>query len=388
MFGFTSDIFYGNGKLIGHEETSWGQQVSFIAEHKFQEQRPMWFNFRVEGLKSGIVRFHVANAHQFLADTDVHGWATNHPVYRTEKADWQRVDKCDLAWEEDGMPRVTFDVPTDGGWMEVAFCYPYGQAQVDETMALLPQFTRQIIGYTTKGRPMYRFATDGGRKTEKPGVYIVSGTHAGEVGGRWVMDGLLRWFATEEGKKALEKITVWVLPIFDTDAVAEGAYGKDQLMGDLNRSYKHYLPPRIENDALQQDLHRWKERCDGKLFMDLHSPAHEVLGMLLNIHRLDGTMETKPDFEEEHLRLMGYVNEFIQPTGMEKYETNYDGMRTPLMVWPERSGVRFIPREYGVPYFVWENTYQGAQDGRIFTRDTYHAYGACMAQGLCKYLGE
>lgn len=388
MVTFTSDILYGNGKFISHTEEAWGDEITFVAEHKFQERRPLWFNFRVEGLKPGTARFCVGNAHQFLADTDVRGWATNHPVYRTQNNDWERVDHCDLVYGEDGMPRVTFDIPTEGGWMEVAFCYPYGQNEVDATMAMLPQFTRQVIGYTTKGRPMYRFATDGGRKTDKPGIYIVSGTHAGEVGGRYVMDGLLRWFATEEGKKALEKITVWVLPIFDVDAVAEGAYGKDQLLGDLNRSFRPYLPDRIENDALQQDLYRWKERCNAKAYFDLHSPAHEVLGMLLNVHRLDGKMETKPDFEDEHLRMMQYVNEFIEPTGMEKYDTNYDGERTPLMVWPVECGMHFIPREYGVPYFVWENTYMGAQDGRVFTRETYRAYGACMAQGMCKYLGE
>lgn len=388
MFSFTSDILHGNGRLISHKVEAWGEVVTFVAEHKFQEQRPMWFYFRVDGLMGETVRYCVGNAHQFLADTDVRGWVTNHPVYRTESNDWQRVDRCVLDWMDDGVPRVTFDVPTNGVWMEVAFCYPYGQEQVDETMAMLPQFTRQVIGYTTKNRPMYRYATDGGCKTDKPGVYIVSGTHAGEVGGRWVMDGLLRWFFTENGRRALEKITVWVLPIFDVDAVAEGAYGKDQLLGDLNRSYKHSLPSRIENDALQQDLQRWKERCNGRLFMDLHSPAHEVLGMLLNIHRLDGKMETKPDYEDEHIRLLNYVNEFIEPTGLEKYATNYDGERTPLMVWSPQSGVYFIPREYGIPYFVWENSYQGTLDGRIFTRMTYREYGACMAQGLCRYLDE
>lgn len=387
MLTFTSDILYGNGKLVHHVEEDWGDEITFLAEHKFQEQRPMWFCFRVEGLKGGIARFCVGNANQFLTDTDIHGWLNDHPVYRTQRNDWQRVDHCDLTFSHDGMPRVTFDISNDGGWMEVAFCYPYGQAEVEETMALLPSFTRQIIGYTTKGRPMYRFATDNGEITDKPGVYIIAGAHAGESGGRWVLDGLLRWFGTEQGKDALKKISVWVLPIFDADGVAEGAYGKDQLLGDLNRSYKHRMPPRIESDALQQDLHRWKERCNAKLFMDMHSPAHEVLGMLQNINHIDGRADTKPAYEDEHLRIIADVNSFIEPTGMEPYAANYDGIRTPLKVWPEGAGCVFIPKEYGVPYIVWENSYQGDIAGRVFTRKTYWAYGSCMAQGVCKYLG-
>lgn len=382
LFSFSNQIPGGNGILISHQIKDLGDEIVFRAETKFNEPRPCWFCFRVTGLKKGTARFIVANAAQFLSDTDVSGWVNNHPVYRKDGKDWERADHCVVSYDEVGTPLVYFDVITSEDSMDVAFCYPYQQKDLDEVLVDLPYLQQKVIGFSTKGRPIYRYRTISDNE-EKPSIYLTGRIHGGEVGGSYVLEGFLKYFSTPEGQRLLKYVSFWIVPIVDVDAVEEGAYGKDQAIGDMNRSFKRKNALRGEIDALVQDMERWRKHSIPQLVMDFHSPAHEVLGVLMNF-----TRPIQPEIEEAQLRLLNLVNQELEKKEMELAEANYPGMRTELVDSPQTMESAFVQREYHLPSPTWEISYQGGQNGTVFTKETYYEYGACIAQAAARYLME
>ena len=381
---FRSDFVCGNGKLIEYRKKDGEDYLVFIAEQKFNEAKPIWFYFRASGLESNRVTFRIGNAHQFLCDTDVSSFAGDAPVYRAPDGQWKRTNKCTVTFEEDGFPIVEFvidDCPRD---VEVAFCFPYGPAQLEATMGSLPCFEKKCIGYSTKGNPIYRYATDGGRKTGKPGLYLTSRQHAQEVGGAWVLDGILRYFGSEEGRAYREKLSIWVTPMVDVDGVIYGAYGKDQAIGDMNRSWTPRFQKRTEVDCVAQDMDRWHERCSGeRAIMDVHSPAHEVLDMLVNVyvHRIPA----------EHAKILldfvKHINQELEGSGLELFKPNVVATQTLGSSQGDSNTIQLYTSSYfGLPTYVMEMTYEGSLEGRLFEIEDYHAYGKYIAITIAKTL--
>lgn len=380
---FRSDFICGNGKLIEYRKKDGEDYILFIAEQKFNEAKPVWFYFRVNGLESSRVTFRIGNAHQFLCDTDISSFVGDAPVYRAPDGQWKRTAKCTVTFEEDGFPVVEFVIDNCPPEVEVAFCFPYGPAQLENTMSKLDCFQKKCIGYTTKGNPIYRYATDGGRKTDKPGLYLTSRQHAQEVGGAWVLDGILNYFGSEEGRKYRERLSIWVTPMVDVDGVIYGAYGKDQAIGDMNRAWTSRFQKRTEVDCVIQDMDRWYERCNAKYVMDVHSPAHEVPDMLLNIY---------PErLTEEHVELLKgfveHINLELTGTGLEPFKPNI----VPPMTLGSSQGTsntiqQFTEEYFHIPAFILEMTYEGSKEGRLFEIEDYLAYGKYIAITIAKTL--
>ena len=380
---FRSDFVCGNGKLIDYRKKDGKDYITFVAEQKFNEAKPIWFYFRATGLESDTVTFCIGNAHQFLCDTDVTSFAGDAPVYRPVDGQWRRTSKCTVKVEDDGFPVVEFVIENCPQDVEVAFCYPYGPAQLENTMEKLDCFEKKCIGYSTKGNPIYRYATDGGRKTDKPGLYLTSRQHAQEVGGAWVLDGILRYFGSEEGRKYRERLSIWVTPMVDVDGVIYGAYGKDQAIGDMNRSWTSRFQKRTEVDCVSQDMERWFERCDGKYTMDVHSPAHEVLDMLVNVH-----IGKIPDsFVKQLLGFVEHINQELAETGLEPFKPNIVALET---LGSSQGGGNtlqsYAMEHFNIPNFIMEMTYEGSKEGRLFEIEDYLAYGKYIAITISKMM--
>ncbi len=380
---FRSDFVCGNGRLIDYQHRGTEEYIVFIAEQKFNEAKPIWFDFKASGLTSSRVVFRIGNAHQFLTDETVAEFTRDAPVYRALDGQWKRANTCTVVFEDDGFPVVEFAIDGCPGDVEVAFCYPYGPDQLEQTMGEAAGFEKKCIGYSTQGRPMYRYATDSGRKTDKPGLYLISRQHAQEVGGAWVLDGILQYFGSEEGKKYRDRICIWTTPMVDIDGVVCGAYGKDQAIGDMNRSWTRTFQKRTEIDCVVQDLDRWSERCVPKVIMDIHSPAHEVLDMLVNIH-----MENMPD---EHRRTLedfiDKINRELEGTGLAKFKPNYVPPQLAGSSQGTSQTMRLYTQErFDIPTYLLEMTYEGSGDGRLFEQEDYKKYGKYVAITLAKIL--
>lgn len=384
MIQFTSDFISGNGKLIRYEHHSDKEKIIFIAEQKFNEPKPIWFYFQVNGFTEEKVIFEIANAEQFLVDGDVSEFTGDAPVYRSLDGEWMRTGKCVVEYEEDGFPRVFFTIEKCPKNVQVAFCYPYTPENLEETMRAVQGFEKKVIGYSTKGRPIVRYATEGGRPSDKPGLYFTCRQHAGEVGGAWVLDGILRYFGSDEGKNYRERMAIWAVPMVDIDGVTEGAYGKDQAIGDMNRAWTPAFQKRTEVSCVVEDMKRWQKACKSVAVADVHSPAHEVLGMLVNIRTV-----TSPHIKGYLENTIECLNEEIGNCGMEKFFPNYfSPINSGSSQGVENTQYLYCTELLKLPAYIFEVSYQGAKDGRLFSKQDYLKYGEIIAKTLAKKILE
>ena len=162
-----------------------------------------------------------------------------------------------------------------------------------------------------------------------------------------------------------------------------GAYGKDQAVGDMNRAWTSKFQKRTEIDCVIQDMERWFECCHGKYVMDLHSPAHEVLGMLVNLH-----IQRIPDAHIQILQdFITHINMELDGTGLELFKPN---LVPPTIIGSSQGNSQmlqfFTEERFNIPTFVMEMTYEGSKEGRLFEIEDYHKYGKYVAITMAKTL--
>ncbi len=186
------------------------------------------------------------------------------PVYRQDGL-WRRVPVRGCQFDAK-RHELHFRVPTGGGRVEVAYCYPYGPDRVTELLQRLAR-TREgrvrTIGESEQGRPFQLVEVGHGPRH----VWLTARHHAGEVSGAYVLEGLLR--RAVRWPELLDRITIHAAPVMDVDGVAGGMYGKDRTPRDYNRDYVAQ-PCRPEVAALMRAA---EEVGQAHVFVDLHAPA-------------------------------------------------------------------------------------------------------------------
>jgi len=192
------------------------------------------------------------------------------PVCLVAGQSWTRLKQGEETRTPDGRRQLSWSIPHPAPFAEIAFCFPYGQSDVDAILDRSKDYWQASpIGLSQGGRRLLRLhnavGTPGGTQ---PGIYIVARQHAGETPGSWVLDGFLRHWA-QIRKSAY---VIWAVPFADIDGVVQGHYGKDAYPYDLNRAWGN-PPMRHETLAIRRDVERWKARCRPILALDLHAPG-------------------------------------------------------------------------------------------------------------------
>jgi len=228
----------------------------------------LWFRLRLRRLDSGGPAPWLRLRH---VDILLGGGSGDElqPVVRCEDGVWQRLERGAPVLHPDGRRDAHWRLPAAAASMEIAFCFPYGEAEIDRLLASCSPLRVNAIGSSEGGRPLLRLSNgDGAEGSQRPGIYVLARQHAGETPGSWVLDGLLHRIA-ELGDGAP---LAWAVPFVDCDGVAEGAYGKDRYPVDYNRSW-WTMGRRHEVHAIMRDIDRWRARCTPRLCLDLHAPG-------------------------------------------------------------------------------------------------------------------
>ncbi len=334
----------------------------------------LWFRFRLRRLDpdasaAWLVLRHVAS---LLGGGD---GSSLQPVVRCEGGAWERLAPGQSRLHADGRCDALWRLPAAAACLEVAFCIPYDQDDLDRLVAATG-LRLQAVGASERGRPLLRVDNGPGSiGSTRPGLFVIARQHSGETPGSWVMDGLLRRLA-ELGDRAP---LTWAVPFGDTDGVFEGRYGKDRHPVDLNRAWPgtDSAPRRREVMCWLGEFHRWRERCAAQLVLDLHAPgAQERTGVYAF---------TPPDAE-------GAVPAAVSAWG-ERLRT---GLGPPWTAatdfgrvgrWPGRwprdthlSCTAWSVRQ-GLPALAVETSYQGQGD-RAFLVDDYRLIGRRLADAV------
>ncbi len=320
----------GNGLILDVERSGDGWLVSFTPEPRTSPQ-PLWFHIEVTGLGGAPVGFVWEDADIALGDREeLH---LLRPVIRADGGDWGRCTRTTVVDLPDGRRQVCFGHAGGARKVAAALSYPYGPHELETTLAELGDaWPRSPIGVTGEGRALERLRLDRADDDRpRAGLYLMARQHAGEAPGSWVLDGILRFLASDDEAACdiREQVDVWVAPFVDLDGVVKGDYGKDALPWDFNRAWE-VLAMRPAVHALQRDLLRFADRTEPRLIVDLHAPGHSTADVYVQLPR-----EQRP--AEQQDAAMGFVhhlaNEFpeLDPNSLgrpTRYPSRWNAMST------------------------------------------------------------
>ena len=371
-----TNIPYGNACDVSVQEEK-GITVVSLAADPHGGPETLWFCFRLrqtrQARRGGKVKLVLKHLLNMLGC----GNAPNlRPVIRRDGEDWERMGPGKLEEFPDGRAQAVWVMDAPRKQADIAVCYPYGRQELDALAEETDGYWQaDVIGISQGGRPLVRVSNGPGlRGSDRPGLYLVARQHSGETPGTWLLDGMLRYFASA-GKAAP---LVWAVPLTNIDGIEQGDYGKDNFPYDLNRAWGS---PAMRHEVLvfQRDMHRWADRCRPALGLDLHAPGgSEGDGIYAHICR--GTTEgARIKTAGEWARLLG------EAMGREYACENF-GRTTE---WGERWltpcfstfcwNVLAIPALcVEVPYAVCGKT--------LMTREHYREAGRRAAAGIIKRL--
>jgi hypothetical protein len=153
---------------------------------------------------------------------------------------------------------------------------PYTKRDLDRLMAAgHPHLQCGVAGKTVHGRdiPLLTITDpavpEGGKKV----VWLMARQHAWETGTSWVADGAVRFLLSNDGEAArIRRSTVFkVIPVFDTDGVADGAVRFNANGYDNNRNWDTAEPKLMpEISSVRKTMLDW---------LDAGRPIHIFLAM-------------------------------------------------------------------------------------------------------------
>ena len=298
------------------------------------------------------------------------------PVCQVPGQPWTRLTQGQETRTPDGRRQLTWLVPHPAPTLEIAFCFPYGPADVDATLERGKDYWQAAaIGLSQGGRRIVRLSnapgTPGGTQ---PGIYLIARQHSGETPGSWVLDGFLRHLA--QIRKA--GYVVWAVPLAHIDGVMGGHYGKDGFPYDLNRAWG--TPPmRHETLVIRNDVQRWKARCKPLLAIDLHAPgACERDGVYAFVSKDTGNPLLAEETKWCNVLQNELQAEFAAPEF--KRVANYRSR------WETPGFGDFMRNELGVPALSLETPYSQA-GGSVLTQKSYREIGRRLALAIMRRHG-
>jgi hypothetical protein len=381
-FLVTDRVDYGNVGGLQVEETTDTLKVGFMP-HPHGGIESLWFCFRVERTEpSPISELEIRLAN---TDTTLGGGNPERmcPVFREAGGDWERLDPGRLIEHPDARMDAVWKLPAPDKEVDIAACYPYGLPEVEELVEDSGGFYRlDRIGLSQEGRPLMRLSNDPGSEGgDRLGIYITARQHAGETPGSWVLDGLLRFFASRKDDAPL----IWCVPLANIDSIEQGDYGKDPFPHDLNRAWGS-PPMRHETLVFQRDARKWSKRCKPILFLDLHAPGYsETAGFYAF------GFETKEPGDRESEDQERWCSAFEEALGdqvtdpflrVARYTSRWAGTEENPV-----AAAGFFRKEIGVTSLSIECTYCFAGEKR-YAREDYREAGEQLGRVILDLLNE
>jgi hypothetical protein len=337
----------------------------------------LWFSFtlvRTGAPAKPVLRIVLAHAGNMLGFGDPQAARL---VSRVEGRVWERTGPGRRLDAADGQLHAAWEVPAPAGRIDLAFCFPYSQPELDLLIGETGGRLRSdAIGLSQGGRPLVRVSNAYGRRGgDAPGLYVVARQHSGETPASWVLDGLLRRVVALGDGAPL----VWAVPFANADGVALGDYGKDSFPIDMNRAWGK-PPMRHETLAIKADIGRWRERCRPVLILDLHAPgACETSGCYFFLPRgpLDDAAARR--VEEAARGLASALGPYASADAVRR--------GTYASRWELPTLATAACTEFGTCGLSLETSYQRAGD-TVLTIEHYREAGARLIDGFLAMAGS
>lgn len=368
------DLPHGNVCDVSIAEREGRSEITFASDpHGGPEC--LWFCFRIrsETGSVGDIRLILKHTDTMLGGNDPQAM---HPVIRPAGGNWARLNAGTVEERPDGCRRAIWDTDIAAPFVDVAYCYPYGNAELD----LLVQETdgywcADTIGVSQESRPLVRLSNGYGTvDDDRPGLYLLARQHSGETPGSWVLDGFLRHIAALGDDAPL----IWTVPLTNVDGVARGDYGKDNFPYDLNRAWGK-PPMRHEVLVMQRDIQRWKTRCRPILAIDFHAPgACETKGIY-------GFAPNPEIYPEHHRALEKWIASMEHSLTPAYAASPFARVATYASRWETPSFTAQCWTDHEICAITLETPYAMIGD-LLLTRERYREAGARIAEGIMEAL--
>jgi len=332
----------------------------------------LWFCFRVlTGNSSKQVKIILKNVQNLLGGSKPENIR---PVIRHINGKWQRLGAPQKTILQDGRTSASWLIDPARKHFDFALCYPYGTEDLNNLIKETRGYWKQdTIGLSQKDRPLIRLSNlYGDLKRSKKGLYLIARQHSGEMSGSWVLDGFLREIAALK----VHDLIVWTVPLSNIDGVAKGDYGKDNFPYDLNRAWGK-PPMRHETLVLQNDTHRWNDRCKPVLGMDFHSPG---------ACEKDGTyffLINQNKYPAEYKKAKKWTDQIAKNIGPEYISKEYSRSATYKSRWETPNFVQFCKDDFNLTCLSMETPYSISRD-KVLTQDDYRLIGKRIADCIVK----
>jgi len=225
----------------------------------------LWFYFGVSGfdLQKPLTIFVEGSSSKFLPALAAYSYNTH---------DWERV--AGVFMDDSMMYKFT---PTKEK-VYFSMGYPYLNSKIldlenefkNNRFVRVSDLTRSEAGRTIK---LFRITDDETMDKGKALIWVICRNHAFESHSNYVIEGLIKYLASEDEKahKLRKNAIVYVVPIMDVDMVEKGDSGKDQKPSDFNRNWEmsnHWnaveaVKKKISETAAENRL---------RIFIDSHNP--------------------------------------------------------------------------------------------------------------------
>jgi hypothetical protein len=170
---------------------------------------------------------------------------------------------------------LKFDVHLQQNKLFIASLPPYRISDLENFLSRI-KANRSVeikkIGNTSKGRPLEMVRI--GNPNAPHNILLRARAHGFEVGGNWVVEGLVKSLLQKDAAPYLEKYCVYILPMANKDAVALGRTRFNAEGMDLNRNWDK--PSNQELSPENYALETWIKNMIAKgkkpdLAIDLHN---------------------------------------------------------------------------------------------------------------------
>src|SRR6185295_9385414 len=133
---------------------------------------------------------------------------------------------------------IKVQIHMDSEKLFVASLEPYRISDLDKLIAEIKNNSNvriTTIGKTSQGRPLEIIRV--GNPNAPFRVFLRARAHGFETGGNWIVQGLIRSLLEKDASKYLKKYCVYILPMANKDAVANGKTRFNAQGMDLNREW-------------------------------------------------------------------------------------------------------------------------------------------------------
>ncbi|NLE67371.1 MAG: hypothetical protein GX608_08115 [Lentisphaerae bacterium] len=296
------------------------------------------------------------------------------PVCQPSGQAWTRLKRGEEQRAPDGRIRVAWQIPHPSPWTDIAFCYPYGPADLDAMVGRSKEYWRKDeIGISRYGGSILRLSNTGGAVgSRQPGLFLIAQQNAGETPGSMVADGMLQYFS--QVRKS--GYTVWAVPIADIDGAMDGDFGRNRPGGALSEAWGE--PPGYhEAQVIARDIARWKERCRPALALDFCAPGacdKDGVRCLLPDDAADAAMAADAN---------KWANAFQNELKAEFAAADFKRAEPAQAAPGATSFAAFMRKAMGVCAFTIEVPYALAGE-TVLTKKHYREIGQRLAAAFCR----